>query len=96
MFDITHRKTSAAVVQHRWHDFIISSLKALAQSETGLLREMPAEGTGTRCHSGRGCSAQLKSLAGTAQGPMRKILQTPGEPTDEPLLGDRFQRAWAL
>jgi hypothetical protein len=49
--------------------------------ETGLLRGMPVEGTGARCHSGRECPMQLRELAGTARGPMRKILQTPGEPS---------------
>lgn len=42
---------------------------------------MPVEGTGTRCRSGREYPAQLKGLTGTAWGPMRKIPQTPGEPS---------------
>jgi hypothetical protein len=42
---------------------------------------MLTEGTGTRYRSSRECPAQLKDLTRTARGLIKKIPQTPGEPS---------------
>jgi hypothetical protein len=77
MFNIAPIGNPAAVVQYRWHDFIVSGLRVLAQSEARLLRELPVEGTATWCRSGREDFALLKSAARNSRTPMRNTPQTP-------------------
>jgi hypothetical protein len=51
------------------------------QREMGLLRKIPAEETGTPVPQWSVCPVQLKGLFRTAWGPMRRIPETPEEPS---------------
>jgi hypothetical protein len=66
----------ADVVQYRWHNFTISGLKALAQSEAGPLREMPAERVSTPVSQKLRGLPQLKGAAGNPRALMTKTSQT--------------------